>query len=355
MSTDLLAATAELVSIPSVSRHEARLADHVEAVLRGCEWLAVERVGDNVVAHSELGRPARLVVAGHLDTVPPAGNQTPRIEGDVLYGLGAADMKGGLAVMLELAVAAAPRELDVTWCFYRGEEIDRAENGLVQLVGQRPELLAGDAAVLCEPTGGLVEAGCQGTIRARVELGGIRAHTARPHRGINAIHRLGAVIAKVASYEPRAVVLDGCEYVERLQVVAVEGGVAANVVPDRASATVNFRFAPDRDSEGAQGFLAQFFEDVLEADRGDRYDVLDVGPAAPPRLDHPLLARLLEATGRPPRAKLGWTDVATFAARGVPATNYGPGDPELAHQAHECVTRASLEEARAHLGALLGV
>jgi succinyl-diaminopimelate desuccinylase len=355
VSTDLLAATAELVSIPSVSLNEARLADHVEAVLRGCEWLAVERVGDNVVARSELGRPARLVVAGHLDTVPPAGNQTPRIEGDVLYGLGAADMKGGLAVMLELAVAAAPPELDVTWCFYRGEEIDRAENGLVQLVGQRPELVAGDAAVLCEPTGGLVEAGCQGTIRARVELGGIRAHTARPHRGINAIHRLGAVIARVASYEPRSVVLDGCEYVERLQVVAVEGGVAANVVPDRASATVNFRFAPDRDSERAQGFLAQFFEDVLEADRGDRYEVLDVGPAAPPRLDHPLLARLLEATGRPPRAKLGWTDVATFAAQGVPATNYGPGDPELAHQAHECVTRASLEEARAHLGALLGV
>ncbi len=354
MSTDLLAATAELVAIPSVSRHEAQLADHVEEVLRGCGWLRVERVGDNVVARTELGRAGRVVVAGHLDTVPPAGNETPRVDGDVLYGLGSADMKGGLAVMLDLAVSARAPRVDVTWCFYRGEEIDRSENGLVQLFEERPELLAGDAAVLCEPTGGLVEAGCQGTVRARIELAGVRAHTARPHLGVNAIHRLGAFITRVASYQPRAVVLDGCEYVERLQVVAVEGGVAANVVPDRAAAMVNFRFAPDRDPEGAQGYLARFFEDLVEAERGDRYEVLDVGPAAPPRLDHPLLAQLLAETGRPPRAKLGWTDVATFAAHGVPATNYGPGDPELAHQAHECVTRASLEEVRVTLGALLG-
>ncbi len=354
MTTDLLAATADLVAILSVSRHEAPMADHVEQVLRRCPWLAVERVGDNVVARTELARSARVVVAGHLDTVPPAGNETPRIEGDVLFGLGSADMKGGLAVMLELATTTPEPAVDVTWCFYRGEEIDRSENGLVYLFADRPELLAGDVAILCEPTGGLVEAGCQGSIRVRIELAGKRAHTARPQTGVNAIHRLGPLIAKVAAFEPRAVVIDGCEYVERLQVVAVEGGVAANVVPDRAAAVVNFRFAPDRDAEGAQRHLAGFFEEFLEHERKDRYEVLDVGSCAPPRLDHPLLARLLGATGRPPRAKLGWTDVATFSAHGVPATNFGPGDPELAHQADEHVDRAALEAAHAHLKAVLG-
>ncbi len=351
--TDLLRATAELVGIPSVSRDEAAIADHVEAALRRCSWFEVQRIGDNVIARTALGRPLRLAVAGHLDTVPPAGNATPRIEGDTLWGLGSADMKGGVAVMLDLATTTPEPAVDVTWCFYRGEEIDRAENGLVQLFESHPELLTADAAVLCEPTSSLIEAGCQGSIRARIEFGGKRAHTARPHLGRNAIHRLGPVISRVAEWEPRAVVLDGCEYVERLSVVGVEGGVAANVVPDRAAAALNFRFAPDRDSAGAEAYLAGLFADLLEPDQGDRYEVVDVGPCAPPKLDHPLLAKLLAASGQPPRAKLGWTDVATFAAHGVPATNFGPGDPELAHQADEHVERSALEAAHANLAALL--
>jgi succinyl-diaminopimelate desuccinylase len=351
---DLLAATAELVAIPSVSRGERAIADHVEAALRGCAWLRVERIGDNVVARTDLGRPERVVIAGHLDTVPAAANETPRVVGETLFGLGSADMKGGLAVMLDLATTLPGPSLDVTWCFYTCEEVDRTENGLIGLFESRPELMAADAAILCEPTDSLVEAGCQGTIRVRIELGGKRAHTARPHLGVNAVHRLVPVLARVAQWEPRSVVLDGCEYTERLQVVFVEGGIASNVVPDRASATINFRFAPDRDVAGANRYLAELFADLIDPDRGDSYVVIDEGRSAPPSLDHPVLARLLEASGRPPRAKLGWTDVATFAEHGVPAANFGPGDPELAHHADEHVDRASLESARAELAALLG-
>jgi succinyl-diaminopimelate desuccinylase len=353
VTTDLLAATAELVAIPSVSRNEAALADHVERVLRPCSWLEIERVGDNVIARTALGRAERVAIAGHLDTVPPAGNASPRIEGDVLFGLGSADMKGGVAIMIDLATTFAEPAVDVTWCFYRGEEIDRSENGLVHLFESRPELLAADVAILCEPTGSLIEAGCQGSIRVQIALGGKRAHTARPHLGTNAIHRLAPLIARAADWEPRSVVLDGCEYVERLSVVAVEGGVASNVVPDRALVSINFRFAPDRDAEGAQAYLAGLFADLVDPDHGDEYTVVNVGMCAPPKLDHPLLARLLQASGHPPKAKLGWTDVATFAAHGVPATNFGPGDPEIAHQANEHVDRASLDAARANLAALL--
>jgi len=355
VTTDLLAATADLVAIPSVSRDEAALADHVESRLTRCGWLQLERVGDNVIARTSLGRSRRVVIAGHLDTVPPAaGNETPRIDGDTLYGVGSADMKGGIAVMLDLATAVVSPEVDVTWCFYRGEEIERSENGLVHLFATRPDLLDGDAAVLCEPTDCRIEAGCQGSIRARIELGGTRAHTARPHLGRNAIHRMAPVLDRVTAWEPRRVVLDGCEYTERLQVVGIEGGVASNVVPDRATALVNFRFAPDRDAEGATAYLRGLFADLLDPAQRDVFEFLDVAAAAPPGLGDPLLARLLEATGQPPRAKLGWTDVATFSERGVPATNFGPGDPELAHQADEHVGRASLERARSTLAALIG-
>jgi len=354
VTSDLLASTAELVAIPSVSRHEAALADHVQMLLERCGWLEVERVGDNVVARTALGRSRRLVVAGHLDTVPGAGNETPRITGDTLYGLGSADMKGGLAVMLDLAQSVTGSQVDVTWCFYRGEEIDRAESGLGQLFSSRPELLACDAAVLCEPTDCRIEAGCQGTVRARLELRGHRAHTARPHLGVNAIHRLAPVLQRVSAYEPREVVLDGCEYIERLQVVGIEGGVASNVVPDQAAVTLNYRFAPDRDADAAVAYLRGLFIDLVEEDRRDSFSVIDVGASAPPSLGDPLLAALLKATGKPARAKLGWTDVATFAARGVPATNFGPGDPEVAHQVDEHVGRASLERARASLAAVLG-
>jgi succinyl-diaminopimelate desuccinylase len=352
-ATDLVALTAELVATPSVSRFEGPLADRVEADLGRCGWLAVERLGDNVVARTELGRPLRVVVAGHLDTVPPAGEAGGRRDGDVVWGVGAADMKGGLAVMLDLASTLAEPAVDVTWCFYPCEEVDRAENGLTQLWAQRPDLLAGDAAILGEPTASLVEAGCQGTLRVRVQMTGVRAHTARPFTGRNAIHRLAPVLGAVADWPGRSVVLDGCEFTEQLQAVAITGGVANNVVPDAASMTLNLRYAPDRRGDEALGVIRALFDGLLSAELGDGLEVLDQSDGAPPELGHPVLGALVAATGASPSAKVGWTDVASFWAHGVPAANFGPGDPLLAHHPDEHVGRPSLERARSVLADLL--
>jgi len=349
---DLLTLTTELVRISSQSHHERELADRVEAELADCGWLHVERVGDNVIARTSLGRPRRLVCAGHLDTVLPAGG-APRIEGDVLWGVGAADMKGGLAVMIDLARSLTEPATDVTWCFYTCEEVTRDMSGLQYLWDHRPELLAGDVAILGEPTDAKVEAGCQGTMRAVVTLGGARAHTARPFTGRNAIHRLEPVLRRVTEWEGRSVVLSGCEYVEQLQAVAIEGGIAGNVVPDRASLTVNYRFAPDRDEPEARFFLDALLDGLLEDEWHDRAEVVDLAAGAPPSLDDPLLAALVQATGEPPRAKVGWTDVASFWAHGVPAANFGPGDPLLAHHPDERVSSSSLGRARAVLAELL--
>jgi len=349
-SVDLLAATAELVDIASPSLGEGPFADLVEGWLRAVPWLHVERVGDNVVARTELGRPQRLVLAGHLDTVPAAGNEAARIEGDVLWGLGSADMKGGLAVFLELARTVAEPVCDVTYVFYAAEEVAAEHNGLRQLFRDRPDLVVGDAAILGEPTDGWIEAGCQGTARVRLTLAGARAHTARPWKGRNAIHRLAPILEAVASYEAREPTIDGCTYREAVQAVFVEGGVAGNVVPDEAVLTVNLRIAPDRTVQEAiesfRSLVAPWVED------GDGVEVVDQAPPAPPSLTHPLLASLVQS-GVPVRAKLGWTDVARFAEHGIPAVNLGPGDSLVAHMRDEHVTRDSLERVHATLYALL--
>jgi succinyl-diaminopimelate desuccinylase len=350
---DLLAVTRDLMAVPSLSGQEAALADLVEKTLGASSWLEVERVGDNVVARTTLSRPQRMVVAGHLDTVPPGGNERPRTDGDTVWGVGASDMKGGLAVMLDLATTVDEPAVDVTWCFYAREEIGREDSGLLELWTQRPDLLAGDAAVLGEPTSALVEAGCQGTMRLRIVLRGVRAHTARPFAGRNAIHRLAPLFRRVVEWPGREVVLDGCTYAEQLQVVSVEGGVAGNVVPDEVRVVVNHRYAPDRRAADAEAFLHELFDPVLEVENGDEWDILDAGDGAPPSLDHPLLRSLVEQTGASPKAKVGWTDVASFWAHGVPAANFGPGDPLLAHHPDERVSRAQLERAREVLAALV--
>lgn len=344
-----LDAVAELLAIPSLSRHEHELADYVEARLRSYAHLIVERVGDNVVARTTTQHGRRVLVAGHLDTVP--GDPATVIRSaDRIAGLGACDMKGSLAVMLELA-ALAPRQRDVTWVFYAREEIARRESGLLELAELRPDLLDADAAIVAEPTGGAVEAGCQGTLHIRVRLTGARAHTARPFTGDNAIHRTATLIQRVAQYEPRVALCDGIAFTEQLQVVSVQGGVAPNVVPDECDVLLNHRVAPDRDEREAVDGIYELLSDVLR--EGDTIEVKDWAPAARPYLDAPEIAALVAATGVPPRAKVGWTDVATLSERGIPATNFGAGDPLLAHRADEYVTAEELDFFADSLRALL--
>ena len=340
---DLLGLTAELIGIPSVSRSERRLADHTEAWCRERPWLETHRIGDNVVARTSGGRSLRLLVAGHLDTVPANGNSEPILESDRVTGLGASAMKGGLAVMLALAAAHPDPAIDVTYVWYAAEEIAREHSGLLQVEAARPDLLEADAAVLGEPTGAVPEAGCQGTMHLRIALAGKRAHTARPWMGRNAVHRLSELLEVLAAYQPRRPVIDGCGFAEALQATSVSGGVAGNVVPDEAALVLNHRFAPDRTPEQAEQHVRELFAAQLGA--GDTIELVEMAPAAAPHLDHPLLAAIVTAAGGPAavRAKLGWTDAAFFTERGIPALNFGPGDAELAHTAGEFVTRRSLE------------
>jgi succinyl-diaminopimelate desuccinylase len=349
--TDLLARCAQLVDIPSVSHNEEAITDFIERELRDVPWLMIDRIEQTLVARTNLGRDRRIILAGHTDTVPPNGNEKARIEGDVLWGLGSADMKSGVTVLLELARTMDAPALDVTYIFYECEEVSSEYSGLLKVEHARPELLEGDAAILAEPTGARIEAGCQGGMRVAITMMGERAHSARPWMGRNAIHRLGAVLDRVAAYEERRPVLNGCEFREALQAVKVDGGVAGNVVPDRAVLMLNHRFAPDRTIEEAFEHVQSVVADALEP--SDTIELRDAAKPAPPALDHPLLADLVARVDAPPMAKLGWTDVSFFANRGTPATNFGPGDPNVAHNAAERVERSEIERVFAALQSLL--
>jgi succinyl-diaminopimelate desuccinylase len=352
MATDLFELTARLVDIPSESHHEEAITDYLERQLRaGAPYLRLDRVGCNLVARTELGRAQRIVIAGHTDTVPVNANLPSRADGDVLWGCGSADMKSGLAVMLALACSAREPAVDVTWVFYESEEVESEFNGVGRLFRERPELLAGDVALLGEPTDGAIEAGCQGTMRIRIVLRGARAHTARPWMGRNAIHRLAPLLECLAGGGERRPVIDGCEYREAVQAVRVEGGVAGNVVPDEVTLVVNHRFAPDRTPAAAGDSVRSLVQPALED--GDEFEIVDVVDGARPSLGHPLLATLIERNDLAVRAKLGWTDVARFAAHGIPAANFGPGDATLAHTAGEHVHRVTIERTFAALDDLL--
>jgi succinyl-diaminopimelate desuccinylase len=338
---DLLELTAELVDIPSESHDERALTDHLQRRLaQTAPWLELVRHGDNLVARTHLGRPHRLVIAGHTDTVPIDGNLPSRREGDVLHGCGTSDMKSGLAVMLAVAAQVREPAVDVSFVFYEAEEVAAVHNGLARLFRERPDLVAGDVALLGEPTDGVIEAGCQGTMRIEVMFAGARAHTARPWMGRNAIHRAADVLGRLASYVERRPVLDGCEYREAVQAVRIEGGVAGNVVPDRCTLVINHRFAPDRTPAQAEAHLRDV---VGPLGVGDELDVTDLSDGAAPALAHPLLAALIGRNSLPVRAKLGWTDVARFAEHGIPAANFGPGDATLAHTKDERVSREPIE------------
>lgn len=353
-STDLVALTAALVDIPSLSHHEQAIVEWFERELRAVPWLATVRIGDNLVARTDLGRRYRVILGGHSDTVPVNGdNGRATTDGSTVWGVGSADMKGGLAVMLELARTIAAPVVDVTYVIYAREEVALVHSGLREIERDRPDLLVGDIAILGEPTAAALEAGCQGTMRLRLTLAGARAHTARAWMGHNAIHRLGRVLAILDSYEPRQPVIDGCRYHEGLQAVFVEGGTAGNVVPDRAVLTINHRFAPDRTPAEAEEHVRHVLGSALAV--GDLLEVVDMAVAAKPHLTHPLLAAFCGRNDLSVRAKLGWTDVAFFAARGVPAANFGPGDAEISHTAGEYVEREFLEFAYHALYDLLTV
>jgi succinyl-diaminopimelate desuccinylase len=318
-----------LIDVESVSGNETEIADLVEQALRQHGHLNVLRDGNVVFARTELGRSERVVIAGHLDTVPVAGNLPSWTSQDsqgreIIWGRGACDMKGGIAVQLSVAAALTQPRRDVTWLFYDNEEVEEHRNGLSRIAREHPEHLEGTFAVLCEPTNALIEGGCQGTMSLEVGLTGVAAHSARAWMGHNAIHDAGEVLQRLASYQSQQIEVDGLTYREGLNAVKIIGGIAGNIIPDRCVIEINYRFAPDKTPAEAEAYVRK----VLD---GYPTRVLDVAAGARPGLDQPAAAEFLSAVGGEATAKLGWTDVARFSSMGMPAVNFGPGDPTKAH------------------------
>ena len=322
--------TVELCDLPSVSGDERVIADAIEASLRAYPHLTVDRDGDAIVARTSLGRDRRVVIAGHIDTVPVNGNLPVRRVGDELVGRGTVDMKAGVAVALVLAADLSAPPVDLTWIFYDHEEVAAELNGLGRLARTRPELLAGDFAILGEPTSATVEGGCNGTARVDIRLRGRRAHSARSWMGHNAIHDAAEVLRILRDYRAAELEVDGLTYREGLNAVGISGGVAGNVIPDEAVVSVNYRFAPSRSAADAIAHVREVFA-------GFDVEVTDLAEGARPGLDDPLAQDFVAAVGGVARPKYGWTDVARFSALGIPAVNYGPGDPQLAHADDERV------------------
>jgi len=347
LDQDVAALTVALCDIESVSGNERRLAEAIELVLHEVPHLTVDRDGDAVVARTNLGRPERVVIAGHIDTVPLGDNLPCRVVDGRIHGCGTTDMKSGVAVQLRLARHLAEPNRDVTYVFYDHEEVEADKNGLGRVARNHPDWLAGDFAVLMEPTNATVEGGCQGTVRADVVLHGHRSHSARSWMGSNAIHAAGDLLQRLATYQAAEVEIDGLTYREGMNAVGITGGVAGNVIPDECRVTVNYRFAPDKSEDQA----AEVVRRVLS---GFEVEISDSAPGALPGLSHPAAAEFVAMVGREPLPKFGWTDVARFSALGVPAVNYGPGDPGVAHQREEYCDIAPIHECEQKMRAWLG-
>ncbi|MFJ6113027.1 succinyl-diaminopimelate desuccinylase [Agrococcus sediminis] len=331
--------TRQLCDIDSVSDNEGPLADAIEAAVRAHPHLEVSRVGDTVVARTHLGRDRRVVIAGHIDTVPINGNVPVRdveVDGEPhLWGRGTVDMKAGVAVQLKLAVELAEPDVDLTWIWYDHEEVGEDRNGLRLLAAAHPELMEGDFAILGEPSNGHIEGGCNGTLRAEIRTRGVRAHSARSWVGHNAIHDAAEVLQVLQSYRPRSIEVEGLTFREGLNAVMISGGVAGNVIPDECVVQVNYRFAPSRSVQEATEHVVDLFE-------GFDVRVVDAAAGARPGLDAPLAQEFIDAVGATPQPKYGWTDVARFSALGIPAVNFGPGDPTKAHADDESVPVAQI-------------
>ncbi|MGZ4470153.1 MAG: succinyl-diaminopimelate desuccinylase [Nocardioidaceae bacterium] len=347
LTLDTVSLTRHLVDIESVSGNEQAIADAIEQALLGLPHLKVQRFGHTIVARTDLGRDERVVIAGHIDTVPLNGNLPGRLTETDLHGLGSCDMKSGVAVALKLAATLPEPNRDLTFVFYECEEVEAERNGLFKLSRSNPELLEADFAILMEPSDAVVEAGCQGTLRIDVVTRGERAHSARSWKGVNAIHGAAEVLARLNAYEPRTPVIDGLEYHEGLNAVFIDGGVAGNVLPDECRISVNYRFAPDRSEEEAAAHVREVFA-------GFETEILDSAPSAMPGLSVPAAAAFVAAVGGTVNPKFGWTDVARFATLGIPAVNFGPGDPHLAHKAEEFVPLEHIVTVERQMRAWLG-
>lgn len=334
LTGDVAELTRALCDIESVSGNEAELADAIEIALRPLSHLSIVRDGNAIVAKTNLGRKSTVVIAGHLDTVPVAGNLPSKLMAfereQVIWGRGSVDMKAGVAVMLKLASEITEPAVDVVWVFYDQEEIEASKNGLGRLVRNHPELIKGDFAILCEPTAATIEGGCNGTMRVELNFSGVKAHSARPWMGSNAIHKLTSSLAALSSYVPEEIEVDGLVYKESLNAVLVSGGVATNVIPDQAKLTVNYRFAPSRSVSEATNYLSEFFPGV-------DIKVVDSAAGARPGLNSTAAKAFVAAVSATVNPKYGWTDVARFSEMGIPAVNYGPGDPNKAHADDENV------------------
>lgn len=339
-----------LIDIESVSGNEAAISKSVFDALESFDHLRVIREGNAVIAMTNLDRPARVIIAGHLDTVPVAENLPSKLmhfeREQVIFGRGAVDMKGGIAVMLKLAAELVSPIYDITWIFYDNEEVAADLNGLGRIAKNHPELLRGEFAVLCEPTSALVEGGCNGTMRVEIRTKGKAAHSARPWMGHNAIHDLAQALEILKEHQPQTISVEGLDYRESLNAVMVSGGIATNVIPDQAVLTINYRFAPSRSGEQAKAYLDQLFPDY-------ELTVTDIAEGARPGLDRPQAQEFIRATKAEPKPKYGWTDVARFSQLGIPAVNYGPGDPSLAHADNENVPVGHLFDCEAGLRAWL--
>lgn len=336
--------TAALMDINSVSGNETALADAVEAALLRLPHLSVLRDGDAIVARTSLGRPERVVLAGHLDTVPlpstpgSRGTVPSSWDGETLYGRGATDMKGGVAVQLALAATLREPARDVSYVFYDHEEVEASLSGLGRLVEHHPELLTDASfAILLEPTDGAVEGGCNGTMRFRVSTTGRAAHSARAWMGENAIHAAAPILERLALHQPQTLRVEGLDYRESLNAVRIHGGIAGNVIPDRCEVEVNYRFAPSRSVEAAEAYVRELLV-------GFDVERTDAAAGARPGLDAPAAASFVRAVGAEAKPKYGWTDVARFSALGIPAVNFGPGDPLLAHSDNEHVGRQAIQD-----------
>ena len=331
---DLVELTRAICDIESVSGNEKELADAIESALAKYSHLEVMRDGDAIVARTNFGHATRVVIAGHIDTVPVADNLPikllPMEREQVLWGRGTVDMKAGVAVQLKLAATLDKTNTDVTWVFYDHEEVEASLNGLARIARNRPDLLDASFAVLCEPSNAQVEGGCNGTIRVEVRARGVKAHSARSWMGKNAVHASAEILNRLNAYEPQSVEVDGLVYRESMNAVLISGGMATNVIPDECVVTVNYRFAPSKSGDEATAHLSELFD-------GFEVVVTDLSEGARPGLDLPEAAAFVAATGSTPKPKYGWTDVARFSALGIPAVNFGPGDPNKAHADDENV------------------